>query len=89
MAIARIYGAPVAVAAGLIGFIGLLAPHIVRLLGVRQIKSLLVASAIFGGTLLCACDTLARGVCPPIEIPVGIITSLLGVPLFLSLARRV
>ena len=75
-------------AAGLIGFIGLLAPHIVRLLGARDVRALLPASALGGATLLVACDALARGVFAPIEIPVGIVTALLGVPLFLSVARR-
>lgn len=75
-------------AAGLIGFIGLLAPHMVRLLGGRDARVLLPASALFGATLLCLCDTLARGLFPPLEVPVGILTALLGVPLFLFLARR-
>lgn len=75
-------------AAGLIGFIGLLAPHIVRLLGARDLRVLLPASALGGAALLCVCDALARGLFAPIEIPVGIVTALLGVPLFLSVARR-
>ena len=75
-------------AAGLIGFIGLLAPHIVRLLGARDIRALLPASALGGATLMIACDAIARGAFAPIEIPVGIVTALLGVPLFLSVARR-
>lgn len=75
-------------AAGLIGFIGLLAPHIVRLLGARDVRALLPASALGGATLLVACDAIARGAFAPIEIPVGIVTALLGVPLFLSVARR-
>ena len=75
-------------AAGLIGFVGLLSPHIVRLMGARDIRVLLPASALGGAALLCACDALARGLFAPIEIPVGIVTALLGVPLFLSVARR-
>ena len=75
-------------AAGLIGFIGLLAPHIVRSLGARDARALLPASALGGATLLVACDAIARGAFAPIEIPVGIVTALLGVPLFLSVARR-
>lgn len=75
-------------AAGLIGFIGLLAPHMIRLLGGRDARTLLPGSAIFGALLLCLCDTFARGLFPPLEVPVGIITALLGVPLFLFLARR-
>lgn len=75
-------------AAGLIGFIGLLAPHLVRLLGGRDARILFPGAAICGAILLCLCDTLARGLFPPIEVPVGILTALLGVPLFLFLARR-
>ena len=75
-------------AAGLIGFIGLLAPHIVRLLGARDVRALLPASALGGATLMLACDAIARGAFAPIEIPVGIVSALLGVPLFLSVARR-
>lgn len=75
-------------AAGLIGFVGLLAPHTVRLLGARDARLLLPGCALFGAALLCGCDALARSVAPPVEIPVGILTALLGVPLFLSLARK-
>jgi iron complex transport system permease protein len=80
-------------AAGLIGFVGLLAPHTIRLLCRRlgvgsSIQVLLPASALCGAALLCGCDALAHGVFAPIEVPVGIFTALLGVPLFLSIARR-
>jgi len=75
-------------AAGLIGFVGLLAPHVVRLAGARDLRVLLPGAALFGAALLCGCDAVARSAAPPQEIPVGIITSLLGVPLFLSLARK-
>lgn len=75
-------------AAGLIGFIGLLAPHLVRLSGGRDARVLLPGAALSGAILLCFCDALARGLFRPLEIPVGIITALLGVPLFLFLARQ-
>jgi iron complex transport system permease protein len=75
-------------AAGLIGFVGLLAPHLIRLLGGRDARTLLPGAALTGAALLCTCDTLARGLLPPREVPVGILTALLGVPLFLFLARR-
>ncbi len=74
--------------AGLIGFVGLLAPHLVRLGGGRGAKILLPGAALGGAALLCGCDTLARGAFAPIEVPVGIWTALLGVPLFLFLARK-
>ncbi len=74
--------------AGLIGFIGLLAPHLVRLAGGRDAKILLPGAALGGAALLCGCDTLAHTAFAPIEVPVGIFTALLGVPLFLTLARK-
>ena len=74
--------------AGLIGFIGLLAPHLVRLVFGQDARVLIPASAIGGATLLVLCDALARGVLPSQELPVGIVTALLGVPLFLYLAQR-
>jgi len=74
--------------AGLIGFIGLLAPHCIRLLFGNDARITLVASAFGGAILLVGCDALARSAVPPVEIPVGIITALIGVPLFLWLARK-
>jgi iron complex transport system permease protein len=59
-----------------------------RLLGGRDARVLLPGAALFGAILLCLCDTLARSVRPPLELPVGIVTALLGVPLFLFLARH-
>lgn len=85
---ASILSAASVAAAGLIGFVGLLAPHMVRLCGMRDARQLLPGAAIFGAILLVSCDTLARSAAAPIEIPVGIVTALLGVPLFLALARR-
>ena len=73
---------------GIIGFVGLLAPHIVRKLFGGDIRVLVPAAAIGGATLLVGCDAIARSIAPPTELPVGIITSLLGVPLFLWLARK-
>ncbi|MEO6907704.1 MAG: iron ABC transporter permease [Abditibacteriaceae bacterium] len=74
--------------AGLIGFIGLLAPHCIRLLFGNDARITLVASAFGGAILLVGCDALARSAIPPVEVPVGIITALIGVPLFLWLARK-
>ncbi|PQV64600.1 iron complex transport system permease protein [Abditibacterium utsteinense] len=85
---ASLLSAACVAAAGLIGFIGLLAPHLVRLLGGRDARVLLPGAALMGATLLCLCDALARGLFPPLEVPVGILTALLGVPLFLFLARK-
>ncbi len=85
---ASLLSAACVAAAGLIGFVGLLAPHAIRLLGGRDARILLPGAALGGAILLCGCDALARGLFQPIEIPVGILTALLGVPLFLFLARR-
>ena len=72
-------------AGGTIGFVGLIAPHIVRkFLGPRA-RTLLPFSMIFGATLLLLSDTFARVVIAPGELPAGIITSILGVPFFLAL----
>jgi iron complex transport system permease protein len=73
---------------GLIGFVGLLAPQGVRRLFGGDVRVLVPAAAIGGATLLVGCDAIARSVAPPVELPVGIVTALLGVPLFLWLARR-
>ena len=73
---------------GLIGFVGLLAPQGVRKLFGGDVRVLVPAAAIGGAILLVGCDAIARSVAPPIELPVGIVTALLGVPLFLWLARR-
>ncbi len=77
--------AGVVAVAGPIGFIGLVVPHIVRRLsGVNQVI-VLPASFIAGGAFLVACDTMARTMFYPREIPVGIITALIGVPIFIHL----
>lgn len=77
-------GATVAVC-GPIGFVGLMAPHICRLLVGPDHRFLAPASLLFGGAFLAACDTLARTVIAPAEIPVGVVTALLGGPFFLWL----
>ena len=75
-------------AAGVIGFVGLIVPHLGRALwGVRH-RALLPASFLAGGALLVAADTLARVVVAPRELPVGIVTALVGVPGFVLLLRR-
>ncbi len=73
--------------AGIIGFVGLIAPHVVRLLIGPDHRALVPASAVFGAIFLMGCDSLARGIVPQTEIPVGILTSFLGVPFFLYLLR--
>jgi iron complex transport system permease protein len=72
---------------GLIGFVGLIVPHIIRMAFGPDHRFLIPASALAGGTLLILSDTLARTVMVQ-EIPVGVITSLFGAPFFLYLLRR-
>lgn len=73
---------------GLIGFVGLIVPHIARGLFGNDHRWLLPASALIGAALLMVADTVARLVIPPQEVPVGVVTALLGTPLFLHLARK-
>lgn len=80
-------GASVALA-GMIGFIGLLAPHLVRLIAGPGHRLLLPASALFGASLLILADTAARSIAAPLELPVGALTALLGGPFFLWLLAR-
>ncbi len=75
----------VAAVCGPIGFVGLMAPHICRLLIGPDHRLLAPATLLFGGTFLVLCDTAARTVIAPYELPVGIITALLGGPFFLWL----
>jgi iron complex transport system permease protein len=70
---------------GIIGFIGLVTPHILRLIVGPDHRILYPSSAISGGIVLLLSDTLARTILMPREIPVGIITSIIGVPFFLYL----
>lgn len=74
--------------AGSIGFVGLVVPHLMRLLLGNDQRLLLPASALAGGTLLLLADTFARTVIAPQQLPVGVFTALIGVPLFLYLLAR-
>lgn len=74
--------------AGSIGFVGLVVPHMLRLLLGNDQRLILPACALAGGTLLVLADTLARVVIAPEQLPVGVITALLGVPTFLYLLYR-
>ena len=79
-------GAAIAVA-GLISFVGLVVPHIARLLVGSDYKYLLPASALLGFTLVTVCDTIGCVILPPGEVPVSIILSFIGAPFFLYLLR--
>lgn len=74
--------------AGSVGFVGLFVPHMLRLVLGNDQRLILPASALAGGALLTLADTLARSVLAPVQLPVGVITALLGVPTFLYLLHR-
>ena len=73
---------------GNIGFVGLVVPHLLRLAGVTHHRCLLPLATVAGGGLVVAADTLGRTIAAPIELPIGAITSLLGVPVLLFLLMR-
>ncbi len=75
-------------ASGLIGFVGLVVPHVVRLVLGPDHRNLLVTSALFGAVLLVVADTIARTAVAPLELPIGALTALVGGPTFLSLLLR-
>ena len=73
---------------GILGFVGLIVPHFVRLFIGSDYRYLFPASVFFGAGLVMLCDTFARTMLAPIEIPVGIILAVMGAPFFLYLLRR-
>ena len=73
---------------GPIGFVGIIIPHLVRLLVGPDHRLVLPASALFGAAFLVGCDLVARTILAPVELPVGIITALIGGPFFLWLLIR-
>lgn len=74
--------------AGIIGFVGVIVPHSMRLLVGPDHRYLIPASGLFGGWLLVTCDLIARSAIPMAEMPVGILTAFLGAPFFVYLLRR-
>ena len=74
--------------AGLIGFVGLIIPHMVRMVFGADHRILLPVTFLLGGTFLILCDTIAKVVLAPSELPVGVVTSLFGVPVFLYLLKK-
>jgi iron complex transport system permease protein len=80
-------GAAVAIA-GVIGFIGLIIPHLLRLSAGPVHRPLIVGCALLGGALLTASDILARTIAAPAEVPIGVVTAILGAPYFLYLVHR-
>ncbi len=86
--LAALLAAATVSAAGLIGFVGLVVPHIARRMGLRAHRPLIIAAGLIGATLVVAADLAARTVVAPTELPLGAITALLGVPFFLVQLRR-
>ncbi|MFH1190527.1 MAG: iron ABC transporter permease [Candidatus Omnitrophota bacterium] len=73
---------------GMIGFVGLIIPHIMRYVVGPNHKALIPASCIGGAAFMVACDTISRTVSPPAEIPIGVITAVIGAPIFMVLLKR-
>ena len=88
IAAAALLAASAVSVAGLLGFVGLIAPHIMRMMMGSDNRFLLPASALFGALMVVSCDTIGRLVLDPSELPVGIIMALMGPPFFLWLLRR-
>ena len=86
--VASLLAAATVAAAGLVGFVGLVVPHIARAFGLRKHRPLLLASALVGATLVVSADLLGRVLRPPAELPLGAVTALVGVPFFLAKLRR-
>jgi vitamin B12 transport system permease protein len=85
--VALLVGASVALG-GIIGFVGLVVPHLLRLSLGAQNRYLMPLSAIVGGTLLAFADTLSRVILPSAELPIGVVTTTLGAPVFIYLLLR-
>lgn len=87
-AVAALLAAGAVSVAGLIGFVGLIVPHIARIFIGTDYKYLLPGSAFLGAAVLVISDTIGRVLFAPVEIPVGIIMAFFGAPFFLYLLRR-
>jgi iron complex transport system permease protein len=74
--------------AGPVSFVGIIVPHLVRLIVGADHRLVLPASALFGSAFLVGCDLVARTIAAPVELPVGIITAIIGGPVFLWLLFR-
>jgi iron complex transport system permease protein len=86
--VSSLLAAATVAAAGLVGFVGLVVPHLVRGTGVRRHRPLIVGAALAGAALVVAADLAARTVRAPAELPLGAVTALIGVPFFLAQLRR-
>lgn len=86
--VSALLAAATVAAAGLVGFVGLVVPHLARALGIRRHRPLLLAASLAGAALVVGADLVARTVRAPAELPLGAVTALLGVPFFLVQLRR-
>jgi iron complex transport system permease protein len=86
---ASLLAAATVAAAGLVGFVGLVVPHLARLIGARRHRPLLLSSALIGAILVVAADVVARAIRPPAELPLGAVTAVIGVPFFLARLRKI
>lgn len=86
--VASLLAAGTVAAAGLVGFVGLLVPHVARALVGARHRAILAVSGLAGATLVVGADLAARTVRAPAELPLGAVTAVIGVPFFLSLLRR-
>ena len=78
----------VVVEGGSIGFVGLVVPHMIRMTGVWSHRYLIPMSACVGGAMVVVADTLARSVWAPVQLPVGVMTALIGVPILIYLLNK-
>ena len=83
--LASVLTAAAVTVAGAVGFIGLISPHLIRLLAGSDHRIVLPGAALAGGTLLVLADTAARTLIAPMQLPVGVLTAMIGVPVFLFL----
>jgi iron complex transport system permease protein len=88
IAVGALLAAAAVSVAGVIGFVGLMTPHLLRLVIGSDLRRLVPASVLGGATLLILADVVARTVIAPSELPVGVVTALLGGPFFLFLLRH-
>ena len=87
-ALAALLAASAVSVVGLLGFVGLIVPHTARLLVGSDYRVLLPATLLLGAGTVTFCDTIARTIVAPVELPVGIIMAVMGAPFFLYLLRR-
>jgi iron complex transport system permease protein len=85
--VASVLTATAVTISGSIGFVGLIIPHMLRLLGARDHRLLVPLAALLGGSFLVFADSLARTVIAPQQLPTGVVTAIIGVPVFLIILR--